>query len=133
MACHRILTGVTLVGQELLTLPKYLSYVGIAPSLVFCVVFGRPLYCLFLFFFSLYCLSFELRLLITTFVSVFCVVFGRPLYCLSSDYTISIIKPFSTHCIIDDEIYVKSRTFFRYPGVAAYSIKYVIPSDNLTI
>jgi Gpi18-like mannosyltransferase len=48
------------VGQELLTLPKYLSYVGIAPSLVFCVVFGPPLYCLFLFFFSLYCLSFEL-------------------------------------------------------------------------
>jgi len=40
-------------------------------SLVFCIVFCRPLLVLlFLFYWALYCLSFDLRLLMTSMVSL---------------------------------------------------------------
>jgi len=47
----------------------FVSFIGevrVAQILIFCVVFGRLLFfSLFLFLWSLYCLSFDLRLLIT--------------------------------------------------------------------
>ena len=56
---------------EHLTTYHVFSGVRVAQSLVFCVVFGRPLYaCLsFIYFLLLYCLFFELRLLIVPLVS----------------------------------------------------------------
>ena len=69
--------GVSLVEQELLTLPEHLSSslvfsgVYVPLSLVFCVVFCRSLFVfLFFFFWPLCCLSFfDLRILTTLLVS----------------------------------------------------------------
>jgi hypothetical protein len=62
----------SLVKQELLTLPELSGFSGVrlVQSLVFCVVFCTSLF-VFLsrFFYPLYCLSFDLRLLVTPLVS----------------------------------------------------------------
>jgi len=66
---------VKLVEQELLTLPEHLSSPGllmvrVAQSLVFYVVFCESLYLyVWLLYWQLYCLSFDLWLLITRLVS----------------------------------------------------------------
>ena len=58
------------------------SGVRFAQSLVFCVMLCRSLFILLSFFvFSLYCMSFDLRLLITLLVSSI-YVFWLPLWCL---------------------------------------------------
>ena len=64
---------VPLVGQELHTLLEHMSSipvvngVRVVRSLDFCVMFYRSLFVLLSFFFwSLYCLSFHLQILITT-------------------------------------------------------------------
>jgi len=73
--------------QALLTLPEHLnsspvfSGVRVARALVFCVVFCRSLFILLSFFFwSLYCLSFDLRLQITLF-GIFNLFLDSPLSC----------------------------------------------------
>ena len=69
----RVTRQMPLVEQELLTVPKHLSSaagfsgLGVAQSLVFCVVFRRSLFVLFIL--PLYCLSFDLWFLITPLVS----------------------------------------------------------------
>ena len=55
------------VEQELSTLPQHLSGVRVAQSLVFCVVFCRSSFIPLLWL--LYCMSFNLQLLITPLVS----------------------------------------------------------------
>ena len=84
MSHSRLLTGfvtrvtqwVSLVKQELLTLPKYLSSlpvfseVRVTRSLVLCVMCYRSLFVLLFFFFCLLCCLFvDLRILVTTLVS----------------------------------------------------------------
>ena len=72
----RVTRRVSLVEQEMFTLPHHLSSppvfseVLVARSLVFCAMFCRSLFVLFCFFWSLYYLSFfDLRLLISIYVS----------------------------------------------------------------
>lgn len=117
------------MGHELLTLPKYLSYVVIAPSLVYCVVFGRPL--LVVLSFSLFIVMSVLRIKTSDYTFGICLLcsiwstiavlsFSFRYYIVlritTSDYTFS---TFLTYCIIAEEIYTKSRTFFKiYPDVA---------------
>ena len=60
-------TTVSHVEQELPTLPQHLSGVRVARSLVICVVFYRSSFVPL--FWSLYCVSFNLRLLITPLIS----------------------------------------------------------------
>jgi hypothetical protein len=79
--CSYLLTltrGVSHVAQELLTLPEYLSSppvfceIHLTRSLVFYVMFCRSLFVLLhsFFFWSCYCLSFVLQLLIATIIPV---------------------------------------------------------------
>ena len=69
----RLTRRVSLVEQELPTLPEHLSStpvfsrVGVTRSLVFCVMFCRSLFVLLSFFiWSLCCLSFDVQILITS-------------------------------------------------------------------
>jgi hypothetical protein len=99
---------VSLVERELLPLPEHLnsspvfSGVGVTRSLVFCVMFCRSLLVLLYFFFwSLCCLSFDLRILITSLWYLVAIVLSF-LRFTDSDY-LPLVS--FGHCVVCPSIY----------------------------
>ena len=99
---------VSLVERELLPLPEHLnsspvfSGVGVTRSLVFCVMFCRSLLVLLYFFFwSLCCLSFDLRILITSLWYLVAIVLSF-LRFTDSDY-LPLVS--CGHCVVCPSIY----------------------------
>ena len=100
-SCRLAVTGwVSHVEHELLTHPKHmsspqiLSGVRVARSLVFWVLFGRSLFVLLsLFLWPLYCLSFDLRFLVTL-VFVLVAIVLSVLWSTVSGYPFGIFKVF---------------------------------------
>jgi hypothetical protein len=86
---------VQLVGQKLPTLPEHPSSlsvicgVRVAQSEVFCVVFIRSLFVLFFFCRPLYCVRFELWLLVTPLVQQQSTL-ERPIDCMNTMWTLTV-------------------------------------------